>query len=235
MDTDFTCSPNELMRVLGTGQAPRLLDVCLVDDIAAAPWRVPTARHVPHGAVLEWARSAHKDTRVVVICQKGLKLSHGAAARLRTRGFHARVLEGGNQAWFAAHHPRLALTSGPANGAAWVLPAPATPRALCLAWLIHRWFDPDAEIMWVPHDMVADVAQRFDAQATPPRLTELCQRVGLDHAPLVIFASQIDANMGQWLPLLTALTHLHHSSARQALAALPIIDAAWVAAREAAQ
>ncbi|WP_420013271.1 rhodanese-like domain-containing protein [Tateyamaria sp.] len=234
MDPDFCFHPNDLMRVMGTGQMPCLIDVCVPEDIAAAPWRLPGARHVAHGDIREWMQTADPARPVVVICQKGLKLSHGAAALLRARGFHARALEGGNLGWFDAKRPRLALNTGSAGIASWVLPAPVTAQSLCLAWLIHRWFDDGAEIMWVPAAMVGDVAARFGAQPAPRRIETLCSQAGLDYVPLVTFLSQIDGNAAPWLPLLTALPHLHHSSEAQAAAALSIIDAAWVAAREGA-
>lgn len=234
MDPDFSFDPNDLMRRMGTGQMPCLIDACVPEDIAADPWRLPGVQHVPHGAIRDWARDADPDNPVVVICQKGLKLSHGAAALLRARGFHARALEGGNRAWFDAGRPRLSLSDAPTKGSAWVLPAPAAPQTLCLAWLIRRWFDPTADIMWVPAAMVGEVAARFEAEAAPKRLSTLCNKAGLNDAPLAKFAAQIDANDAAWLPLLTALPHLHHSSDAQAKAALPIIDAAWVALREGA-
>ena len=50
----------------------------------------------------------------------------------------------------------------------WVTRArPKTDRIAC-PWLITKFIDPDAEILYVPADQVLDVASRARA-ASPPR------------------------------------------------------------------
>ena len=227
--------PHELLPLIGTGQAPRLIDVCLAEDVAADPWRLPGAQHVSHGAIMQWAQGANRSAPVVIICQKGLKLSHGAAARLRATGFDARALTGGNQGWQDTNFPKVSLAGAPETGSIWVLPAPVTPQSLCLAWLIRRWFNPEAELIWVPQAMIGDVADRFDAEPASRTLLELCKRTALEYAPLVRFVSSVDANSAQWLPLLGPLVQRFDGAEAQLANALPIIDAAWTAEREAGQ
>jgi rhodanese-related sulfurtransferase len=85
-------SPSQLIRLLGTPDAPLLVDVRLPEDVAADPFVLPSARSCAHdevAALSSWigARSA------VLVCQRGRKLSHGAAALLRSLGHRAEVLE----------------------------------------------------------------------------------------------------------------------------------------------
>ena len=228
----FSISANDLAPLIGTGLAPRLIDVCVAEDIVADPWRLPAAQFVSHDQIMPWAKALTSAERVVVICQKGLKLSHGAAARLRGAGIHARALAGGNLAWRAGLHPRLALKNDPEAGAVWVLPAPATAQVFGLAWLILRWFDPNAELIWVPRTMVAEVADRFDAEPAPASLMALCRRAALAHPPITNFAASIDTNTAPWLPLLRAVPSIRDTDQAQLARALPILDAAWVADRE---
>ncbi|WP_394177723.1 chromate resistance protein ChrB domain-containing protein [Yoonia maritima] len=153
-------SPANLMRLIGTPQCPVLIDVCIDPDFADDPYLIPTAQRHPHtdvdGIV---ARSAGKQT--IVICQKGLKLSHGVAARLRNRSIDAQALEGGNIAWKNAQLPRVPAAKVP--GSLWVTRhRPKIDRIAC-PWLIRRFVDPFAEFMFVPPAQVIDVADRFDA------------------------------------------------------------------------
>ncbi len=72
-------SPANLMRLVGTPQSPAIVDVCIDDDFAEDPHLIPGAFRHPYGDLAGLtARLGDKDT--VVVCQKGLKLSHGVAA-----------------------------------------------------------------------------------------------------------------------------------------------------------
>jgi hypothetical protein len=103
----------------------------------------------------------------VVICEKGRKLSQGAAALLRSRGVEAETLEGGFHAWRSAGHPVLRTDRIPARVAddrtLWVTRArPKIDRIAC-PWLIRRFVDPQAAFLFVPPGDVIAVAERFDA------------------------------------------------------------------------
>ncbi|WP_299147828.1 rhodanese-like domain-containing protein [uncultured Tateyamaria sp.] len=229
MDQTLTISADDVMRKLATPKAPTLIDVCIPEDIAADPWRVPGARHVSHLEIQDWAGRRSTPGPVVVICKKGLKLSHGAAALLRIQGIEAHALEGGNQNWAARNLPRIALHARPKIDAAWVLPA-KTSNAIVAAWIIYRWFDPAATVMWVPAPMCTEVAMRFDA--TAPHLSRLalfCMDIGLDHPPLSAFLAEFDQGTPHWLPLLRAAGTQEVGPEGACGAALPILDAAWVA------
>ena len=153
-------SPANLMRLIGTPQCPVLIDVCIDPDFADDHYLIPTAQRHPQtdidGIV---ARSAGKQT--IIICQKGLKLSHGVAARLRSRGIDAQALEGGNTAWKIAQLPRVPAAKVP--GSLWVTRhRPKIDRIAC-PWLIRRFVVPFAEFIFVPPAQVIDVADRFNA------------------------------------------------------------------------
>lgn len=74
--------PLKLARLAGTPKCPILIDVRIDDDFNAAPRLIPGSRRRDFQGVDAW-KGALMDRQVVVICQKGLKLSHGTAAVLR--------------------------------------------------------------------------------------------------------------------------------------------------------
>ncbi|MEM9436368.1 MAG: chromate resistance protein ChrB domain-containing protein [Pseudomonadota bacterium] len=153
-------TPEALMRLIGTPDAPTLFDVCLEEDFAADPRLVPTARRVPHTDIVAHAQSTR---RAVVICQKGKKLSHGAAALLRAQGIKAEVLEGGVYAWRAASLPMIRADA--LRGPLWVTRhRPKIDRIAC-PWLIRRFIQPEAQFLFVPSSEVLAVAERFGATA----------------------------------------------------------------------
>ncbi|MFM7443512.1 MAG: rhodanese-like domain-containing protein, partial [Tabrizicola sp.] len=92
-------TPAQAFRLIGTPDAPMVLDVRTDEDVAALPRLIPTARHLAHNAV---ATLPQGPGSAIVVCTKGRKLSEGAAAWLRSMGWQAEVLEGGILAWDAA-------------------------------------------------------------------------------------------------------------------------------------
>ncbi|WP_299505001.1 chromate resistance protein ChrB domain-containing protein [uncultured Roseobacter sp.] len=159
-------SPASLMRLIGTPNAPEIIDVCLQEDFDNDPYLIPTARRCPHISI-EDRMPELAGKRVVVVCQKGLKLSQGAAALLRTHGIRAEVLEGGNMAWRAADLPRVPEAALRRTGphTRWVTRhRPKIDRIAC-PWLIRRFVDPHAQFLFVPPSDVAAVAEKFDATA----------------------------------------------------------------------
>ena len=222
---DLTLSPETLLAQLGTAQAPCLIDVCVAQDVAADPWRLPGAWRVDHTDDKHLADLAVQRRAVVVICQKGLKLSHGVAARLRARGLCAKALEGGVLRWGAAGLPRVHEAYAPCRC---VLAVPQTVTELMQLWAIRRWIAPRAEVLWVPNDMVTEVAIRFEGLAVT-HSHDLLQDAGLDWAPLTDF---LTARAAPWTALLDALPKLYPTPEAVADAALPLIDAGWTAFRE---
>jgi len=105
--------------------------------------------------------------RVVVTCQRGGKLSQGAAAWLRSRGIAAETLEGGHEAWVAEKALLVDSRKLPPRDdkgrTVWVTRSrPKVDRIAC-PWLIRRFVDRDAVLLFVNPADVAGVAERFKA------------------------------------------------------------------------
>lgn len=156
-------APTQLARLIGTPDCPVLIDVCLSEDFALDPRLIPGSRRHAHTdidglvALLEGRPS-------VIICQKGLKLSAGVAAHLRARGLMAEHLEGGQVGWAEAGLPMVIAAALPqAPGSLWVTRhRPKIDRIAC-PWLIRRFVDPQARVLFVRPGDVAGVAKRFEA------------------------------------------------------------------------
>jgi len=166
MPLPHTIAPAQLARMIGTPEAPVLIDVRVPEDRAADPRLLPAALDRSHADVAAWAPGlAGRDA--VVVCQRGAKLSEGVAAWLRHAGARAEVLEGGFAAWAAGGLPLLRPDHIPPRDAQgrtlWVTRArPKIDRIAC-PWLIRRFVDPAAIFLFVAPSEVPAVAERFGA------------------------------------------------------------------------
>jgi rhodanese-related sulfurtransferase len=156
----------QLSRLIGTSEAPVVIDVRTEEDFAADARIVPGAQRRSHSAVADWA-ARYAGRRVVVSCQKGLKLSQGTAAWLRHAGVEAESLEGGFEGWRAGGQMLVKTDPLPARDAqgrtVWVTrERPKIDRIAC-PWLIRRFVDPEAVFLYVKPSEVAAVAERFGA------------------------------------------------------------------------
>jgi len=166
MSSYTSISPEKLSRLIGTAGAPMLIDVRIDDDFAADPRLIPGAIRRSHRDVSEWARDVAGHS-VVVICQKGQKLSEGAAAWLRHGGIAAESLEGGHLGWKAVDLPTVPANKIPKRDGrgrtVWVTRSrPKIDRIAC-PWLIRRFVDPAAVFLFVTPSEVEAVADRFNA------------------------------------------------------------------------
>jgi rhodanese-related sulfurtransferase len=166
MPAPDSITPAQLARRIGLPDAPAIVDVRIPEDRAADPRSLPGSGFASHTDVAAWApRWAGRD--VVVVCQKGLKLSQGVAAWLRHAGARAEALEGGFAGWREAGLPLLRPDRLPPRDAEgrtlWVTRArPKVDRIAC-PWLIRRFVDPKAVFLFVAPSEVAAVAERFGA------------------------------------------------------------------------
>lgn len=166
MPSPTEISVAQLSRLVGTPDAPLVIDVRIDDDFAADPRLIPASQRRSHFDVQDWAAS-FLNGRVVVSCQRGLKLSQGVAAWLRHSGVEAITLEGGFEAWRAAGEllvETAKITGRDQSGASlWVTRArPKVDRIAC-PWLIRRFVDPDAVFLFVGATEVLAVAEKFVA------------------------------------------------------------------------
>ena len=166
MSAPDTITVSQLARLIGRPDAPVLLDVRTHEDFGADPRALPGASRRDWQDAPHWA-AQHAGQSVVVACQRGLKLSQGAAAWLRHAGARAEVLDGGFEAWAAAGAPLVRPDCVPpcdAQGRTiWVTRArPKVDRIAC-PWLVRRFVDPAAVFLFVAPSEVPMVAERFGA------------------------------------------------------------------------
>ncbi|UVD55238.1 sulfurtransferase/chromate resistance protein [Rhizobium sp. Pop5] len=207
MPSFLEISPDKLSRLIGTPGAPCIVDVRTEEDFALDPRLVPGSIRRSHSDVASWAGSVDADA-VVVVCQRGAKLSHGVAAYLRHAGIEAESLEGGFEAWISGGMavPEAKLPRRDAEGrTVWVTRArPKIDRIAC-PWLIRRFVDPDALFLFVPTSEVIAVGERFGAEPFDieevfwSHRGELCtfdvmvEEFGLTAAPLLHLARIVRA------------------------------------------
>jgi rhodanese-related sulfurtransferase len=166
MATPNTIATTQLLRLIGTADAPSIIDVRIDDDHGADPRMLPGSVRRSHRTVSTWAEE-FKGQSVVVVCQRGQKLSQGTAAWLRHEGADAESLDGGFEAWVQAKGMLVEPGHVPARDdrgrTIWVTRArPKVDRIAC-PWLIRRFIDPSAVFLFVAPADVVDVASRFGA------------------------------------------------------------------------
>ncbi len=150
-------TPAQLSRLVGLPDCPTIIDVRVPEDVASNPALIPTSRLQPHTDIL----ALNLQGPVIITCQRGGKLSEGAAALLRTRGIAAERLEGGSIAWAEAGLPMIPIAAIP--GPLWVTRSrPKIDRIAC-PWLIRRFVDPAAQFLFVTPSDVLAVAEKFGA------------------------------------------------------------------------
>ena len=75
----------QLARLIGAPNAPVVIDVRTDEDYVTDPRLIPGSSRQDFASAASWA-GQYAGRPVVVSCQKGLKLSQGAAAWLRHKG-----------------------------------------------------------------------------------------------------------------------------------------------------
>jgi|SRR5579884_213659 len=157
---------SQLSRLIGTPDAPLIVDVRTEEDVVADPRFLPTAIRRDYRTVASWADD-YAGRSVVVICLRGGKLAQGTAAWLRHAGAQAEFLEGGFEGWVEANGVVVSPGRLPVRDARgrtlWVTRTrPKIDRIAC-PWLVRRFIDRDAVFLFVAPSEVLEAAQRFDA------------------------------------------------------------------------
>ncbi|MEM7194660.1 MAG: sulfurtransferase/chromate resistance protein [Pseudomonadota bacterium] len=156
----------QLYRLVGTAHCPAIVDLRIDADFDDDPRVIPSSRRFGFNDI-DAMVSEFPDRSVVVYCQKGKKISQGAAALLRARGVKAETLLGGHFAWRDSGYPMIPsgkLTREGKQTGLWVTRhRPKIDRIAC-PWLIRRFVDPAATFLFVPPADVFDVAERFGAE-----------------------------------------------------------------------
>lgn len=162
-------SVDELRPLIGTAQAPRILDVRRPQAYAESDRVLPAAVWRDHTQARAWGADLPVGQPVVVYCVHGHNVSQFAAAALREIGCAARALAGGIEAWRQAggttvlkRHQRPQGAEVPSR---WVTRIrPKIDRIAC-PWLIRRFVDPEARFHFVEPDQVAAVAEELKGVA----------------------------------------------------------------------
>jgi rhodanese-related sulfurtransferase len=154
-------SAQDLRARLGTAAGPIVVDVRRAalfdaDDTMIAG----SIRRAPED-VIRWARELSQAKQVVVCCVHGHDVSQGAAAALRDAGLDVRYLEHGIAGWAELGLPRRRKI-GPVPGKWVTRERPKVDRIAC-PWLIRRFIDPEAEILYAPADRVLATAEETGA------------------------------------------------------------------------
>lgn len=163
-----TITLSQLSRLVGLPEAPTILDVRLDEDHGLDPRMLPGAIRQDFRTASTWAEQ-YAGQHVVIVCQRGLKLSQGTAAWLRHEGIKAESLESGFEGWVASNgmlvRPDLVPKPDPQGRTIWVTRArPKIDRIAC-PWLIRRFVDPSAVFLFVAPGEVEAVAERFGVTA----------------------------------------------------------------------
>jgi rhodanese-related sulfurtransferase len=159
-------TPSQLARLVGTPEAPLVIDVRTDEDFARDSRILPGSIRRDFRTAPDWGGEV-VGRPVAVVCQRGLKLSQGVAAWIRHAGAPAEALEGGFEAWVAASGTLVRPDRIPPRDGrgrtVWVTRArPKIDRIAC-PWLIRRFVDPGAVFLFVAPSEVTAVADRFGA------------------------------------------------------------------------
>ena len=163
LSASYSISPKELWHLIGTAEAPQLIDVRRQDFFAKSPQLLPGALWRDAGKTVQWSTELDLTRPIVATCKAGHEMSQTTVAQLRADGFDARVLEGGYEAWAKAGLPIVAKPEAdrlaPKRPSLWVTRRrPKIDRIAC-PWLIRRFLDPQARILFVDPTEVVNVAR----------------------------------------------------------------------------
>lgn len=161
VESRFSVSPQSLYSRLGTASAPLVIDARLPANFDADDTMIVGAIRRAPGDVERWRPDLPPGRAVIVHCARGGEVSQGVAAALRGSGVNAAYLQGGIAAWVEQKLPtRRKVGTTPGK---WVTrERPKVDRIAC-PWLIRRFIDPEAEILYARPDRVRDTAAESGA------------------------------------------------------------------------
>lgn len=162
----FFISPQDLWTAIGSAGAPQIVDARRREVYDAAREVLPAAAwHDPKST--DWMASLDRDRPIVVACKAAHEMSQMVAAELRARDYNASVLAGGYAGWSDAGLPLLDKAAlqrfAPRQPSLWVTRRrPKIDRVAC-PWLIRRFIDARARILFVDPPEVPAVARETGA------------------------------------------------------------------------
>lgn len=163
LSPSYLISPKDLWNAIATPWAPQIVDVRRRESYEQSPDLLPGAAWCEAGQPKQWSADFDFTRPIVAACKTGHGMSQATVAQLRADGFDARVLEGGYEAWAKAGLPLVAKAEldriTPKRPGVWVTRRrPKIDRIAC-PWLIRRFLDGQARILFVDPDQVVNVAK----------------------------------------------------------------------------
>ncbi len=163
----YSISPKELWNAIATPDAPLVVDVRRRDAIDQATQSLPGAIWRDAGMTRQWSAELKREQPIVLACKAGHEFSQTAVAELRADGFAASILEGGYEGWANAGLPFITKAEldriAPKRPSLWVTRRrPKLDRVAC-PWLIRRFLDAEARVLFVDPDQVTAVARETGA------------------------------------------------------------------------
>ena len=199
----YSISPKDLWNVIATKDSPQIIDVRLRDDYSRSSQLLPGAVSRDPARTQLWINEFDQSRSIVVACKAGHEMSQGVVAQLRAHGFDAHVLDGGYEAWAKARLPFVAKGEleriAAQRPSIWVTRRrPKIDRIAC-PWLICRFLDPQARILFVDPDHVVDVAREtggipFDIAGV--ELSHVAERCTFD-TMLALFGLESDLSLAR--------------------------------------
>jgi rhodanese-related sulfurtransferase len=157
----YSISPQDLWNVIATYAAPQLVDVRRRDVYEQSPQLLPGAVWRDADTTAQWKAEFNPARPIIAACKSGHEMSQMVVAQLRADGLDGRVLEGGYAGWSKSGLPFVAKPElmRIAPKGVWVTRRrPKIDRIAC-PWLIRRFLDPQARILFVDPDQVINVAK----------------------------------------------------------------------------
>ena len=153
---DASITPAALRQALASDPPPLVIDVRRNERFFESQSLISGALRRDPDRVADWSKTLPGAAQVVVYCVHGHELSQGVAKALG-----ARYLEGGIEAWRAIGGE---LFNKPVNSSSrWVTrERPKIDRIAC-PWLLRRFIDPGAELLYVPTADVRRIAAEREA------------------------------------------------------------------------
>ncbi len=164
---EFSTTSQDLWHLIGTGETPRIIDVRRRDIYDGSPGTIPGSAWLDPEKAKDWIGTIDPTSPVVVVCKAGHELSQMVSAQLRERGRNPSIVTGGYAAWSEAGLPLVSKSALDRflkmRPSLWVTRRrPKIDRIAC-PWLIRRFIDPTARILFADPPDVSGVAHETGA------------------------------------------------------------------------
>ena len=163
LSPSFSNSPKDLWNAIATRAAPQVIDVRRRDAYEQSPHLLPGAIWRDFSKAREWISDLDPMRPIAVACKAAHEMSQGTVAQLRADGIDAQVLEGGYEGWAKAGLPFVAKAElermAPRRPSVWVTRRRPKIERIACPWLIRRFLDPLARILFVDPEEVVNVAR----------------------------------------------------------------------------